>query len=140
MIKIFNSDTKITLNNFKATLEDALLLVNKKDKDLIEALEYMLGEIEIVKRKIGNKKSLSKEEYAELLETIDMFDNFYEIIECYPEEIAIPSKFKRIALPLISEVLRSGLTELDFERLKMKEAIADYYKPFVWRIWYACKK
>lgn len=134
MIKIFNSDTKITLNNFKATLEDALLLVNKKDKDLIEALEYMLGEIEIVKRKIGNKKSLSKEEYAELLETIDMFDNFYEIIECYPEEIAIPSKFKRIALPLISEVLRSGLTELDFERLKMKEAIADYYKPFVWRI------
>lgn len=140
MIKIFNLDTKITLNNFKATLKDALSLIDKKDEDLVEALEYMLGEIEIVKHKIGNKKSLSKEEYAELLETIDMFDNFYEIIECYPEEIAIPSKFKRIALPLMSEVLRSGLTELDFERLKMKESIADYYKPFVWSLWYACKK
>lgn len=140
MIKIFNSDTKITLNNFKATLEDALSLVNKKDRDLVEVLEYMLGEIEIVKRKIGNKKSLSKEEYSELLETIDMFDNFYEIIECYPEKNAIPSKFKRVALPLISEVLRSGLTELDFERLKMKESIAGYYKPFIWSLWYACKK
>lgn len=134
MIKIFNSDTKITLNNFKATLEDALSLVNKKDRDLVEVLEYMLGEIEIVKRKIGNKKSLSKEEYSELLETIDMFDNFYEIIECYPEKNAIPSKFKRVALPLISEVLRSGLTELDFERLKMKESIAGYYKPFIWSL------
>ena len=134
MIKIFNLDTKITLNNFKATLEDALSLIDKKDEDLVESLEYMLEEIEIAKRKIGNKKSLSKEEYAELLETINMFDNFYEVIECYPEEIAIPSKFKRVALPLISEVLRSGLTELEFERLKMKEAIADYYKPFMWII------
>lgn len=134
MIKIFNLDTKITLNNFKATLKDALSLIDKKDEDLIEALEYMLGEIEIAKRKIGNKKSLSKEEYTDLLETINMFDNFYEVIECYPEEIAIPSKFKRIALPLMSEVLRSGLTELDFERLKMKESIADYYKPFVWSL------
>ena len=79
MIKIFNLDTKITLNNFKATLEDALSLVNKKDEDLVEALEYMLGEIEIVKRKIGNKKSLSKEEYSELLETIERiikYENF----------------------------------------------------------------
>ena len=134
MIKIFNLDTKITLNNFKATLKDALSLIDKKDEDLIEALEYMLGEIEIAKRKIGNKKSLSKEEYTDLLETINMFDNFYEVIECYPEEIAIHSKFKRIALPLMSEVLRSGLTELDFERLKMKESIADYYKPFVWSL------
>lgn len=134
MIKIFNLDTKITLNNFKATLKDALSLIDKKDEDLVEALEYMLGEIEIAKRKIGNKKSLSKEEYTDLLETINMFDNFYEVIECYPEEIAIPSKFKRIALPLMSEVLRSGLTELDFERLKMKESIADYYKPFVWSL------
>lgn len=134
MIKIFNLDTKITLNNFKATLKDALSLIDKKDEGLVEALEYMLGEIEIAKRKIGNKKSLSKEEYTDLLETINMFDNFYEVIECYPEEIAIPSKFKRIALPLMSEVLRSGLTELDFERLKMKESIADYYKPFVWSL------
>lgn len=134
MIKIFNLDTKITLNNFKATLKDALSLIDKKDEGLVEALEYMLGEIEIAKRKIGNKKSLSKEEYTDLLETINMFDNFYEVIECYPEEIAIPSKFKRIALPLMSGVLRSGLTELDFERLKMKESIADYYKPFVWSL------
>ena len=140
MTKIFNLDTKITLNNFKATLEDALSLINKKDKDLVEALEYMLGEIEIVKRKIGNKKSLSKEEYSELLEIIDMLDNFYEIIDCYPEEISLPSKFKRVALPLISQVLRSGLTELDFERLKMKESMADYYKPFIWSQRYACKK
>lgn len=30
MIKIFSLDTKITLNNFKATLEDALSLIDKK--------------------------------------------------------------------------------------------------------------
>ena len=134
MIKIFNLDTKITLNNFKATLEDALSLIDKKDEDLVESLEYILGEINVVKCKIENKKSLNKEEYTELLEAINMFDNFYEILECYPEEIAIPSKFKRVALPLMSEVLRSGLTELDFERLKMKESISDYYKPFVWSL------
>ena len=134
MVKIFNLNTKTALNNFKSTIEEILLLTNRKDKNLVKALECMLSEIETVKHKIKNKNSLSKEEYSELLETMNMFDNFYEIIECYPEEISIPPEFRRVALPLMSEVLRSGLTELDFERLKEKESIAGYYKPFVWSL------
>ena len=134
MIKIFNLNTKTTLNNFKATIEDILLIANKKNKNLVKALECMLGEIEIAKRKIDNKNSLNKEDYIEILEMMNMFDDFYEIIECYPEEISIPPEFRRVALPLMSEVLRSGLTELDFERLKEKESIAGYYKPFVWSL------
>lgn len=134
MIKIFNLNTKTTLNNFKVTLEEILFLTNKKDKNLVKALECILSEIEIVKHKIENKDSLSKEEYTELLETMNMFDDFYEVIECYPEEVSIPPGFKRVALPLMSEVLRSGLTELDFERLKAKESIINYYKPFAWSL------
>ena len=134
MIKIFNLNTKTTLNNFKSTIEDILLLTNKKNKNLVKTLECMLGEIEIAKRKIDNKNSLSKEDYIEILEMMNMFDDFYEIIECYPEEISIPPEFRRVALPLMSEVLRSGLTELDFEKLKAKESITGYYKPFVWSL------
>ena len=84
MIKIFNLNTKTTLNNFKSTIEDILLLTNKKNKNLVKTLECMLGEIEIAKRKIDNKNSLSKEDYIEILEMMNIFFILKASVLIYP--------------------------------------------------------
>lgn len=58
--------------------------------------------------------------YEDLRVALEVLDGIYDTLDCFPEVYNVENSFKIPAMPLLTEVLRRGLSEWDKEQLALE--------------------